>query len=108
MRRLRFRNTTNRGCAAPRLASRMAGPVRETGSTARLQFRNGNARPRQAVQRGLPPSSADDGPPANRRGNPEVRTMCLTCGCGQAHKRMGNNITYEDVRDVAQENNKSV
>jgi len=34
--------------------------------------------------------------------------MCLTCGCGQAHKRMGSNITYEDVRDVAQENNKSV
>ncbi len=34
--------------------------------------------------------------------------MCLTCGCGQAHKRMGSNITYEDVRDIAQETNKSV
>jgi hypothetical protein len=34
--------------------------------------------------------------------------MCLSCGCGQAHKRMGSNITYEDVRDIAQENGKTV
>ena len=34
--------------------------------------------------------------------------MCLTCGCGDAHKRMGNNITYEDIRDVAEENGKTV
>ena len=34
--------------------------------------------------------------------------MCLTCGCGLAHKRMGSNITYEDVRDIAQENGNTV
>jgi hypothetical protein len=34
--------------------------------------------------------------------------MCLTCGCNDAHKRMGNNITYEDVRDIAEENGKSI
>jgi hypothetical protein len=38
----------------------------------------------------------------------EVEAMCMTCGCGQAHKRMGSNITWEDIRDVAQENNKTV
>jgi hypothetical protein len=35
--------------------------------------------------------------------------MCLTCGCMDAHREMGNaNITYEDVQRAAQENGKSV
>jgi hypothetical protein len=34
--------------------------------------------------------------------------MCLTCGCNDAHKKMGNNITYEDVRDVAVGNGQTV
>jgi hypothetical protein len=35
--------------------------------------------------------------------------MCLTCGCMQAHKEMGqNNLTYEDVKRAADENGKSV
>ena len=34
--------------------------------------------------------------------------MCLTCGCNDAHKRMGDNLTYEDVRDVAVANGKTV
>ena len=30
--------------------------------------------------------------------------MCLTCGCGEAHKPMGTkNVTYEDLRDAAVE-----
>jgi hypothetical protein len=34
--------------------------------------------------------------------------MCLTCGCGDAHKSMGKNITFEDLRDVAVENDTRV
>ena len=34
--------------------------------------------------------------------------MCLTCGCNDAHKPMGKNLTYEDVREVAVANQKSV
>ena len=34
--------------------------------------------------------------------------MCLTCGCGDAHKTMGGNVTYEDVRDISVENGKTV
>ena len=35
--------------------------------------------------------------------------MCLTCGCGEAHKPMGaKNVTYEDLRDAAVENGKTV
>lgn len=34
--------------------------------------------------------------------------MCLTCGCGDAHKKMGNNVTYEDIRDIAYENRQAV
>jgi hypothetical protein len=34
--------------------------------------------------------------------------MCLTCGCNDAHKKMGNNVTYEDIRDVAVENGRTV
>ena len=35
--------------------------------------------------------------------------MCLTCGCMDAHKQMGqNNITYEDLKRAADENGKSV
>jgi hypothetical protein len=34
--------------------------------------------------------------------------MCLTCGCKDAHKVMGDNITYEDLRDVAIDNGQSV
>ena len=36
-------------------------------------------------------------------------TMCLTCGCMDAHKEMGQaNITYEDVERAAKENGKTV
>jgi hypothetical protein len=35
--------------------------------------------------------------------------MCLTCGCMDAHLDMGEaNITYEDVKGAADENNRSV
>ena len=34
--------------------------------------------------------------------------MCLTCGCGDAHQKMGKNLTYEDLRDVAADNSKPV
>ena len=25
--------------------------------------------------------------------------MCLTCGCGDAHRVMGSNITYENLSE---------
>ncbi len=34
--------------------------------------------------------------------------MCLTCGCMQAHKVMGDNITYEDLKRMADGNGKTV
>ncbi len=34
--------------------------------------------------------------------------MCLTCGCMDAHKVMGDNITYEDLKRVADGNGNSV
>ena len=35
--------------------------------------------------------------------------MCLTCGCMDAHKEMGeNNIRYEDVKAAADENGNSM
>ena len=34
--------------------------------------------------------------------------MCLTCGCMDAHKVMGNNITYEDLKKIADDNGKTV
>ena len=34
--------------------------------------------------------------------------MCLTCGCGDAHRKMGRNVTYEDMRDIAVENERTV
>ena len=35
--------------------------------------------------------------------------MCLTCGCMDAHKQMGNaNITYEDLKAAADENDQTV
>ena len=35
--------------------------------------------------------------------------MCLTCGCMDAHREMGDaNITYEDVERAARENGNSV
>ena len=35
--------------------------------------------------------------------------MCLTCGCMDAHKKMGQaNITFEDVKRAATENKRSV
>jgi hypothetical protein len=35
--------------------------------------------------------------------------MCLTCGCMDAHREMGeSNITYEDVKRAADENGRSV
>jgi hypothetical protein len=35
--------------------------------------------------------------------------MCLTCGCMDAHREMGEaNITYEDLERAAKENGKTV
>jgi hypothetical protein len=35
--------------------------------------------------------------------------MCLTCGCMDAHREMGEaNITYEDIKRAADANGKSV
>jgi hypothetical protein len=34
--------------------------------------------------------------------------MCLTCGCEQAHLEMGDNITYEDLKRMADGNGKTV
>ena len=34
--------------------------------------------------------------------------MCLTCGCMQAHKVMGDNVTYEDLKRIADGNGKTV
>lgn len=35
--------------------------------------------------------------------------MCLTCGCMDAHEKMGDhNITYEDLREAAHENGRTV
>jgi len=35
--------------------------------------------------------------------------MCLTCGCMDAHREMGeNNIRYEDIKRAAEENGNSV
>jgi hypothetical protein len=35
--------------------------------------------------------------------------MCLTCGCGEPHKEMGeDNITYDDVKRAGDANGMSV
>ena len=34
--------------------------------------------------------------------------MCLTCGCGDAHLEMGDNLTYEDLKRMADGNGKGV
>jgi hypothetical protein len=34
--------------------------------------------------------------------------MCLTCGCMDAHKVMGKNITYEDLKAIADGNGMTV
>jgi len=34
--------------------------------------------------------------------------MCLTCGCEQAHLEMGDNVTYEDLKRMADGNGKTV
>lgn len=35
--------------------------------------------------------------------------MCLTCGCMDAHKKMGDhNVRYEDLEAAAKENGRSV
>ncbi len=34
--------------------------------------------------------------------------MCLTCGCMEAHKVMGDNVTYEDLKRIADGNGMSV
>lgn len=34
--------------------------------------------------------------------------MCLTCGCMEAHTAMGDNITYEDLKRIADGNDMSV
>lgn len=52
---------------------------------------------------GVPPETADV---AFR---PKGGSMCLTCGCMQAHLEMGeHNIRYEDVKAAADENGRSV
>jgi hypothetical protein len=39
----------------------------------------------------------------------EVVIVCLTCGCMDAHREMGEaNITYEDLKRAADENGRSV
>jgi hypothetical protein len=38
----------------------------------------------------------------------EAPIMCLTCGCEQAHLKMGDNVTYEDLKRIADGNNKTV
>ena len=39
----------------------------------------------------------------------EDANMCLTCGCMDAHREMGEaNITYEDIKRAADENGRSV
>jgi len=34
--------------------------------------------------------------------------MCLTCGCMEAHREMGDNVTYEDLKRMADGNGQSV
>ncbi len=34
--------------------------------------------------------------------------MCLTCGCGEPHKEMADNIRYEDVKKAADANGMTV
>jgi hypothetical protein len=34
--------------------------------------------------------------------------MCLTCGCMDAHKEMGDNVTYEDLKRIADGNGNTV
>ena len=34
--------------------------------------------------------------------------MCLTCGCMDAHKVMGDNVTYEDLKRIATANGMTV
>jgi hypothetical protein len=34
--------------------------------------------------------------------------MCLTCGCMDAHKVMGDNVTYEDLKRISDGNGKTV
>ena len=34
--------------------------------------------------------------------------MCLTCGCMQAHLEMGDDVTYEDLKRMADGNGKTV
>jgi len=34
--------------------------------------------------------------------------MCLTCGCMDAHRVMGDNVTYEDLKRMAEGNGNSV
>jgi hypothetical protein len=34
--------------------------------------------------------------------------VCLTCGCMDAHKVMGKNVTYEDLQKIADGNGKTV
>jgi hypothetical protein len=39
----------------------------------------------------------------------EVSTMCMTCGCMDAHREMGEaNITYDDIKRAAEENGRTV
>jgi len=34
--------------------------------------------------------------------------MCLTCGCMKAHLEMGDNITYDNLKRIADGNGKTV
>ena len=47
--------------------------------------------------------------PYGRPDEKEDIDMCLTCGCMDAHREMGeNNITYDDIKRAADENGRSV
>jgi hypothetical protein len=62
---------------------------------------------RSPLQDGRPAFAAGADPA--RTSSEEIDLMCLTCGCMDAHREMGeSNITYEDVERAAKENGNSV
>src|SRR5438552_984761 len=78
-----------------------------------------NARPAMTSERRWTTCSADERWPTHRRGRLDAASisceqgdataMCLTCGCMDAHKKMGEaNIRFEDVKQAATENKRSV
>jgi hypothetical protein len=63
-------------------------------------------------QRGTFVPGRNAGEPSGWMGARAVRRlecdMCMTCGCNDAHKQMGTNITYEDLRAIAIANGQTV